>query len=84
MLLSSLVNAAVGRDFSQPVRQVRRRLYAINALKQLQKNFLRQVFRQRAVLKKVVGNAEDHALMLAHKVGKRLRVTCDRPGQRHA
>ena len=77
MLLASLVNAAVGRDLSQPVRQVRRRLYAIDALKQLQKNFLRQVFRQRAVLKKVVGNAEDHALMLTHQVGKGLRVTRD-------
>ena len=77
MLLASLVNAAVGRDFSQPVRQVRRRLYAIDALKQLQKNFLRQVFRQRAVLKKVVGNAEDHALVLAHQFGKGLRVARD-------
>ena len=82
MLFASLVNAAVGRDFSQPVRQVRRRLYAINALEQLQKNFLRQVFRQRAVLKKVVGNAEDHALMLTHQVLKRLPVTRDGPGQR--
>ncbi len=77
MLLSSLVNAAIGRDFSQPVRQMRRGLYAVDALKQLQKNFLCQVFRQRAVLKKVVGNAEDHALMLSHQVGKGLCVTVE-------
>jgi hypothetical protein len=77
MLLSSLVNAPIGRNLSQPVRQVRRRLDSIDALKQLQKNFLRQVFRQRAVLKKVVGNAENHALMLAHQIGKGLCVTIE-------
>src|SRR6476469_768441 len=77
MLLPSLVNAAVGRNAPQPVRQVRRRLYSINALKQLQKNFLRQVFRQRAILQKVVGNAEDHSLMLADQVGKGLCVTIE-------
>src|SRR5579864_4172529 len=77
MLLSSLVNAAVGRDPPQPVHKVRRRLYAIEGLKQLQKNFLRQVFRQRPVLKKVIGNAEDHSLMLSHQFGKGLCVTIE-------
>jgi hypothetical protein len=63
---------------------VRRRLYSVDTLKQLQKYFLRQVFRQRAVLQKMVGNAKDHALMLTHKVLKRLPVTRDGPGQRLA
>ena len=82
MLLPSLVNAAIGCHPPQPVREVRRGLYAVYALKQFQKNFLRQVFRQRTVLEKVIGNAEDHALMLSHQIGKGLRVARDRPGQR--
>src|SRR6478735_5739700 len=82
MLLTALVDAAVGRDPSQPVRKVRRRLYAIERLKQLQKDFLRQVFRQRPVLEEVIGNAEDHALVLAHQFGKGLRIAHDRPSQR--
>jgi hypothetical protein len=61
---------------------VRRRLYAIERLKQLQKNFLPQVFRQRPVLKEMIGNAEDHSLVLAHQLGKGLRVARDRPGKR--
>ena len=56
---------------------MRRRLYAIEALVQLQKDLLRQVFRQRAVLQEVIGNAENHALMLPDQLGKGQAVTLD-------
>jgi hypothetical protein len=82
LLPSSLVDAAVGRDPPQPVRKVSGRLYAIEVLVQLQKNLLRQVFRQRAVLQEVIGDAEHHALVLAHQFGKGQPVTLHRLCQR--
>ncbi len=69
-LSPTLINAAIRRNAPQPIYEVRRRLDRSQSLIELQKNLLGQVFRQRRVLQEMVGDTENHALVLPHKLGK--------------
>jgi hypothetical protein len=67
---ADLVDASPAGHLPQPEHQVRPRLDRTQIPVQFQKNLLRRFFRQASVVKKMVGQAEYHALVLPDDVGK--------------
>jgi hypothetical protein len=77
-----LVYTTVSSNSAQPVNEVGRRLNLRKLLVELKKYLLGQVFCERAVTDEMVGNTEDHALVLFHDLSKGRVISVERLFQR--
>ena len=65
-----VVDAAITGRTAQPVDHVLRRIQRRQVLMELQEDLLRHFLRQRAIVQKMVRDAEYHPLVFAHDLGK--------------